>query len=288
MRARQFVWMVLLAIPVLSSCRKNKTLQQVVVPEIPGTDTIGNPNEIPSDTVSYSAMPVYGNIGSNIGGYYEFLPPAYDSTLNNHPLLVFLHGGGERGDGSPGELPKVLVHSVAKRAHEKSLPVTFSSGAQSFSFVIVCPQFRDWPGVEDVDLVIRKAIEKYRIDTSRIYIAGLSMGGGVAWEYAGSRFGRKVAAVVPICGASWADSAVAKNIAANQVPAWAFHNEDDEVVTVNSTKRYVRLVNNENPPVPVKVTYWPTGGHDAWTKASDPEYREDGKNIYEWLLQYVR
>ena len=114
------------------------------------------------------------------------------------------------------------------------------------------------------------------------------MGGGAAWEYAGSAYGNRLAAIVPICGASWADSAVAKKIAQNDVPAWAFQNEHDQAVTVNSTRRYVRLINAENPLYPVKVTYWPTGGHDAWTKSSDPEYREEGKNIYEWMLQFTR
>jgi hypothetical protein len=59
-------------------------------------------------------------------------------------------------------------------------------------------------------------------------------------------------------------------------------------VTVKSTTRYARLINAANPKYPPKVTLWPTGGHDAWTKASDPEYREDGKNMYEWMLQFVR
>ena len=128
----------------------------------------------------------------------------------------------------------------------------------------------------------------YRVDETRIYLSGLSMGGGATWEYAGSAYGKSIAAIVPMCGASWADSAVAKRIATNEVPGWAFHNIDDQSVTVNSTKRYVRLINAEHPAHPVKMTLWEVGGHDAWTQSSDPEYKEDGKNMYEWMLQFRR
>ena len=114
------------------------------------------------------------------------------------------------------------------------------------------------------------------------------MGGGATWQYAGAAYGRSIAAIVPICGASWADSAVAKRIATNNVPGWAFHNIDDDAVTVNSTKRYVSIINAQHPVHPIRMTLWPVGGHDAWTQASDPVYREDGKNMYEWMLQFKR
>jgi len=292
MRSR---WLLLLLILFLnlffSACRKHKSSSPIGIPELPGggNDTVpnepGGPGPMPA---SYNQVPIYQRIGENVGGYYEALPPSYDSSDKQFPLLVFLHGGGELGDGSPDMLPLIARNSVTERLEEKTLPTSFTSNGQSFSFVIISPQFEEWPSVEDVHVVIEHALSKYRIDRSRIYLAGLSMGGGATWEYAGSEHGNLLAAIVPICGASWADSAVAKKIAANEVPAWAFHNEDDAVVTVNSTKRYARLINAENPKYPVKVTYWPIGGHDAWTKSSDPEYREEGMNMYEWMLQYTR
>jgi hypothetical protein len=81
---------------------------------------------------------------------------------------------------------------------------------------------------------------------------------------------------------------VARRIAGNKVPAWAFHNDDDPVVTVNSTRRYARMINAADPAAAVRVTIWPTGGHDAWTRASDPSYKENGKNMYEWMLGFKR
>jgi predicted peptidase len=273
----------------LISCRKHQSdLAQPIPPHIPtdstrGTDTIPN---VPSEP-TYNEVARNIDINDNVGGYYEALPPSYDTSKRNFPLLLFLHGGGELGDGK-SQLPLILKNSLTKRLHERTLPASFTVNDEEFSFIIISPQFKSWPSVEDVHDIFEFLSTRYRIDTKRIYLSGLSMGGGVTWEFAGSQWGRMVAAIVPICGASWADSAVAKNIATNDVPGWAFHNIDDRSVTVNSTKRYVGIINEHHPLHPIKMTLWPVGGHDAWTLASDPEYREEGKNMYEWMLQFTR
>jgi predicted peptidase len=232
-------------------------------------------------------VPVHFSINKNVGGYYEALPVSYDSTDKKYPLLLFLHGGGELGDGD-SQLPLILKNSVTKRLSDKTFPVSFTVNGIQYSFIIISPQFKKWPEVEDVHAIIKYVTNNYRVDTSRIYLSGLSMGGGATWEYAGSSYGKSIAAIVPICGASWADSNVARTIAANDVPGWAFHNLDDPSVTVNSTKRYVNIIGEQNPKYPIRMTLWSSGGHDAWTLASDPEYREEGKNIYEWMLQFDR
>lgn len=289
MRTSWLTFLTIICFALLSAaCRKNNITRQINNPSLPGIDTSnGNPAN-PSQRVSYNQVPVHERIGDNVGGYYQALPPSYDSSDKQFPLLVFLHGGGELGDGSDTSLPKILKNSITRRLHEKDFPVSFTVNNQSFSFIIISPQFAEWPKVADVHEVIMHAIGKYRVDVSRIYLSGLSMGGGATWEYAGSQYGTLLASIVPMCGASWADSAVAKKIAQNEIPAWAFHNEDDAAVTVKSTTRYARLIAAANPKYPVKVTLWPTGGHDAWTKASDPNYKEEGMNMYEWMLQYVR
>jgi predicted peptidase len=272
---------------LLISCRKDKGTVQVFPPVINPIDTVpATPGQSPQQV--YNQVAVLREINKNVGGYYEALPHSYQQvTTERYPLLIFLHGGGELGNGK-SDLPLILKNSLTKRLHEKTLPVKFSVGGRDFSFIILSPQFKKWPKDEDVDAVIEFALSNYRVDTSRIYLSGLSMGGGATWEYAGSIYGKKLAAIVPICGASWADSAVARGIARNEIPSWAFHNTGDLVVKVNSTKRYERFINNENPKYPPKVTLWETDGHDAWTRASDPEYREEGKNMYEWMLQFTR
>jgi predicted peptidase len=291
MRARQFLLLVFLSFfLIISACRKNKSTSLINDPDVPGgVDTTPNlPENPPTPRITYNQVAVHTFVGNDVGGFYEALPPSYDSTDEKYPLLLFLHGGGELGDGSDTSLPLILKNSVTKRLYEKTLPVKFTVGDRDFSLIVISPQFKEWPKVEDVHDVMDYALRHYRVDSSRIYLAGLSMGGGVTWEYAGSKYGTQLAAIVPICGASWADTAVATQIAKNNVPIWAFHNEDDPTVTVNSTKRYLRLINAAHPTATIRVTYWPSDMHDAWTKASDPEYREDGKNMYEWMLQFIR
>jgi predicted peptidase len=287
--------LILITIIAVASCRKHHSNSLIVDPPnlpedtIRGNDSVPDTDTIPGEPAApkYNQVPVHLDINKNVGGYYEALPPEYDSTSKTYPLLLFLHGGGELGNGKD-ELSRVLKNSVTRRLYDKTLPTTFTVDGVQFSFIIVSPQFKKWPSVNDVQDIFEFLLTRYRIDTRRMYLSGLSMGGGTTWEYAGSPFGSSVAAIVPICGASWADSAVAKRIAKNDVPGWAFHNVDDNAVTVNSTKRYVNIINSQKPLRPIRMTLWPTGGHDAWTLASDPEYREDGKNMYEWMLQYRR
>ena len=281
MSGKHVLLLILSCTVLLFSCRKKNNNGSLG----PGNDTI--PDD-PAQTLSYELKAVYEETSPHSGGYYEALPSSYATGNDKFPLLMFFHGGGELGDGGAVQLPLVLKHSVAKRIAEKTLPASFTVGGKEYSFIVIIPQFRTWPTANAVNEVLTSVLAKYRVDTTRIYMAGLSMGGGATWEFAGSANGKKLAAIVPICGASWADSAVARHIAGNKVPAWAFHNDDDPVVTVNSTRRYARMINAADPAAAVRVTIWPTGGHDAWTRASDPSYKENGKNMYEWMLGFKR
>jgi hypothetical protein len=69
---------------------------------------------------------------------------------------------------------------------------------------------------------------------------------------------------------------------------WAFHSEDDPQINVTMAKAFTSKINSFKPDIPAKLTVWPTGGHDAWTRAIEPMYKENGMNIYEWMLQYHR
>src|SRR3989337_1227995 len=156
-------WRVLLALVILSlvlagSCRKNSTLSQRQPPLIPGNDTIPtdtvptNPTDsIPDDTTvipeppaTYNQVAINHTINNNVGGFYEALPPGYDTTTKKYPLLLFLHGGGEKGDGK-SQLPSLLKNSVTKRLHNKTFPTSFTVNGEQFSFIVISPQFKNWP-----------------------------------------------------------------------------------------------------------------------------------------------
>ncbi len=92
--------------------------------------------------------------------------------------------------------------------NEKTFPQNFTVNKEEYSFVVISPQLKKWPVPKDVSDIIEYSLKNYRVDSQRIYLVGMSMGGGVIWEYAG-KYKKIIAAMVPICGASWADSAVA-------------------------------------------------------------------------------
>jgi predicted peptidase len=233
--------------------------------------------------------PVSVDVNSNLGGFYKALPARYDSTTKKYPLLIFIHGLGELGNGTT-DLKKALYNGVPKLINDKKFPPQFTVNGESFSFVVLSPQFKQWPTFTDVNALIDYAIANYRIDETRIYVSGLSMGGGVTWNTA-FNIPSRLAAVVPICGAADVTSFNSTQYSAvvtAKLPVWAFHNNDDGRVNVSATNGIVDKINSLTPAIPAKKTIWPTGGHDAWTKATNPDTKEDGKNMYEWMLQFKR
>lgn len=236
------------------------------------------------ETLPPVQVAVHYDISANCAGFYRALPARYDSTSKKYPLLVFLHGSGEMGNGTT-DLSKVLKNAVPALISKKKFPANFTSGGKNFSFITLSPQFKTSPTPEDVRAMIQYAVAKLRVDTTRIYVTGLSMGGGATWNFA-AKHGENVAAIVPICGSSTATSKNTKEITTKNIAVWAFHNEDDPTVSVQKTKDFINMINSYNPTPKARMTLWPTGGHDAWTKATDPSYRENKMNIYEWMLQY--
>ncbi|HEX5026054.1 MAG TPA: hypothetical protein VFV68_12320, partial [Agriterribacter sp.] len=170
----------------------------------------------------------------------------------------------------------------------KTFPPNFTVGGQNFSYIVISPQFKTWPNAGNVNALITYIVSKLRIDKSRIYVTGLSMGGGVTWDYAGSKFGYKVAAIVPVCGATGPSDSKAKIIASNHLPVWAFHNQYDDKVSYYNTVNWVNSINKYSPNPKPRITIFqdPDKGHDAWTKAYSLTYKENNMNVFEWMLQY--
>jgi pimeloyl-ACP methyl ester carboxylesterase len=235
----------------------------------------------------------YARIAGNSNGYYEYLPPDYNTSGQNYPLLIFVHGIGELGDGSQYQLPKVLVNGPPRLINNGSWPVSFKVKGRSYSFIVISPQFTYWPGGNDIKSVIDYCVSHYRVDQSRIYVTGLSMGGGVVWDYASmsTEAAMRVAAIVPVCGALDGNLTRGKIIAGANLPVWALQNQNDPTVSSQNTVDWYNAINAPSAPVanpPMVMTLFPASGHDAWTRAYDPNYKEKGMNVYEWMLQYSR
>ncbi|MET0463709.1 MAG: T9SS type A sorting domain-containing protein [Chitinophagaceae bacterium] len=242
-------------------------------------------------TSAQTLTPRYVNIASNIQGFYESLPVGYGSGNETYPLLIFVHGMGEMGDGSPGQLPKVLANGVPKLIKEGKFPQSFTVDGQTHKFIVLAPQMKNSSVVDvTLNMLIDYAIANYRVNPNRIYATGLSLGGGFVWKLGGTKLesAKRLAAIVPMCGAATYSVNTAKNIGTANLPVWAFHNQGDPTVSINTTNNWVNGVNLTATNPKAKTTIFPVGGHDCWSKASDPNYRENGKNMYEWMLSYSR
>ncbi|WP_153798391.1 dienelactone hydrolase family protein [Foetidibacter luteolus] len=259
---------------LLASCSK----QQAASPE---------PEPLPTEQYALQAKAV--SIGDNIGGFYEALPPDYEGSNKNFPLLLFFHGSGSQGNGTT-ELDKILRFALPQLIKEKKLPVSFTVDGSAHSFVILMPQFKAWPKPSQANELIDYAVNNYRIEPGRIYLVGTSMGGGLVWDYSSrsADWAKRIAAIVPVCGAATPDADKASVLAENHVPVWAFHNKDDQNIPFQDSQNFISWINGYNPLIPARFTIRDKGGHDAWTLACNPGYKENGLNIYEWMLTFKR
>lgn len=194
--------------------------------------------------------------------YLLSLPKDYDQKPS-WPLLLFLHGAGERGDN----LDLVKKHG----------PPKLIEAGQQFPFIVVspqCPKDHWWEPLE-LNVLLDDLVEKYKVDQDRIYLTGLSMGGFGTWALAAYHPDR-FAALAPICGGG--DLVWIKRIAG--IPVWVFHGAKDPVVPLARSEQMVDALKKKDAPV--KFTVYPEAGHDSWTEAyADPQ-------LYEWLLQQKR
>jgi predicted peptidase len=246
-----------------------------------------NPNDI-IETLPAVQTPVTIKINDAVGGYYEALPFHYTETTKLYPLLVFIPGAGQFGNGA-ADLPYVLNDGVAQLLDKKKFPPSFNVNRKNFSLIVLTPQFAYYPSNSDIASFIQYAREKYRIDSRRIYLAGLSMGGFVTSHFSAENTS-VIAAAVPIAGVLMTGdvSARCNNIAAGKLPLWVFHNTDDPTINSSEPVHFVSMINNANPAVPAKLTLFRQAIHDSWTQAINPSYRENNMNMYEWMLQYSK
>ncbi|MGA2172955.1 MAG: prolyl oligopeptidase family serine peptidase [Sedimentisphaerales bacterium] len=196
--------------------------------------------------------------------YLLYLPADYKKDAKKKwPLILFLHGAGERGNN----LEIVKKHGPPKLVAQ----------GKNFDFIIVSPQCPNdlwWPEQNDTLITLLDEIEaKYHVDTDRVYLTGLSMGGFGTWTLA-ERYPQRFAAIAPICGGSEHYEA----IRLKNVPIWAFHGAKDPIVPVVRTTEMVEAVKAAGGNV--KMTIYPEADHDAWTQTYDnPE-------LYEWFLSH--
>ena len=237
---------------------------------------------------------VYTRVTSNLGGYMVSLPNDYAANPSKkYPLLISLPGIGERGDGSPGVLERVSNVAVAKNIKAGIFPSSFTVGGVSYSFIVVTPMMADAsPGnwAEDVNKLIQHLKGKYRVNDQKVYLSGLSLGGTATWMFS-AKYGNQLAASLIICSGAVASAANLQTFAGFNLPVWATHNEGDNVLKSVYSKNLVAAINNyTGTPAPpkAKLTIFNKGGHDAWSQTYNVSFKEDGLNVFEWMLSKTR
>jgi predicted peptidase len=192
--------------------------------------------------------------------YLVSLPDDYE-TRDRWPLLLFLHGAGERGS----DVQQVKTHGPLKEIEKgRRLP-----------FLVVAPQCpeRQWWDAEELTAFVDYLETKYKLDPGRLYVTGLSMGGFGTWGLAIRNPGR-FAAIAPVCGGGEAEKAHL----IKDVPAWVVHGDADPVVPLAASKAMVEALRAAGGTPRFDVI--PGGGHDVWTAF----YGRD--DLYEWLLSH--
>lgn len=254
-------------------CRKRSG--EVLKPRVPANET-------------HEFFPVKDSINEAFGGYYVALPPRYSERIDSFPLLIFLHGLGQAGNGN-SELEYLKFDGIGKLIDGKKFPVSFSYDGKLHSFIVVSPQSSREARSEEVKQLRDQIITTYRADTSRIYLAGLSMGARSVTFTAGD-YPNDFAAVVPIAGVGTGAGMRerCRRIAEAGLPVWELHNADDPMADVSLAEHFIQMLTEFSPKIKPRLTIFDVYGHDAWTTALDPDYRENGMNIYEWMLRYSR
>ena len=247
----------------------------------------------PMSARSQTWVPKYVSMTYGSGGFYEYLPVGYNDPANankRYPVILSIHGIGNLGNGTT-DLAGIRNFGVPAAINLGLFPPVFNVGGQEYSFIVIAPQFSNWPENQQVENVLNYIEANYRADASRLYLTGLSMGGGATWEYASSSptAAKRLAAIYPVCGASSPSTSKAEIMAKADLPVLATHYEGDAIVTVWNTIGYVDGINSFNPRIPAIKVIWPGGGHNAWVPSYDPNEKITGNmSAYEWMLQYSR
>lgn len=199
--------------------------------------------------------------------YFLYLPQDFEKEQSQTwPVVIFLHGAGERGS----DLTLVGKHGLMQQVLE----------GREFPFIIVapqCPVDYTWDrSLDELDCLLAAIFHDYPVDLGQIYLTGLSMGGYGTWHWA-ARHPRAFAALVPICGGAMPLTGFPQKVAVlKDVPIWVFHGDDDQVVPVKQSEQLVEVL--QGLDAPVRFTRYPGIGHNSWSRAyAEPE-------LIPWLL----
>ncbi|WP_442892735.1 alpha/beta hydrolase-fold protein [Emticicia sp. 17c] len=199
--------------------------------------------------------------------YLLYLPKDYDKKTMPYPVIIYLHGSSHRGT----DLNKLKGYG---------LPYLIEQGKE-FNFIIASPQCPDgkyWSSENWFDSLYTELTSKYRVDTQRVYLTGISLG-GYGTFIAGMDHADKLAAMVPLCGGCNDSDMPRICNTLKTMPIWTFHGTADNVIPISETERIVKTL--EGCQGNIKFTKLTDEGHGI-------QYLYERDDIYEWMLQWKR
>ena len=198
--------------------------------------------------------------------YISYTPKEYkDDTLKNWPLIIYLHGGSGRGT----DTIKLYTYGIPDQIWR----------GREFPFIIVapqCPVHHRWSTDNWFENFYYEITTKYRVDTNKVYLTGLSLGGAGTW-YLAMKYPEKFAAIAPMCGFTRHIDYITKNTdKLIDIPIWAFHGKKDLVAQFEDTEWLINRLEGENEDL--KFTAEPDVGHGiSWLVYPEQE-------LYDWFL----
>lgn len=159
-------------------------------------------------------------------GYLEYLPSTYDSNPQaEYPLLIMLHGSGERGDG---------VSNLALAGLNGPNAELKKNNAQYYNHIIITPQCASSWNADLLNDLVDHLISHYRVNQRRIYLTGLSLGGGGVYAYA-SKYAHRLAAIMPLCASSNCSASGATAMVQSGLKIWAHHAYNDTAQSISAS-----------------------------------------------------
>jgi predicted esterase len=215
-----------------------------------------------------------------------YIPPEASIPLEDRPFILFMHGAGEVGNNNLSQI-NFNIDNLLDAAKQRGAFVYAPQANGSWG---------DTTRTNNVMAMIDQALTSYNIDPDRLYVTGLSMGGGGTWDML-NRFEDRFAAGLPICGVSPSGTFTPSNLVGT--PTWAFHARNDTTVSVTTSRTVVNQIVGaasqgllnlpatsepfstvlySNDQVGIKYTEWPDGEHPIWYRVYDtPE-------VYDWMF----
>jgi gliding motility-associated-like protein len=242
-------------------------------------------------SIQFSQAQQTARMTSGGTGYLEKLPPDYSTNpTRRYPVLFFLHGSGETGNGSPSDLNKVKAHGppfLIENGHN----MCFTVNGVEECFIVISPQLGNqggwWPSVlNDVFNYVISGPQNYRIDLSRVYLTGLSLGGWGVYIGAGDPAVADIfAAAAPVSGFANGNGC---SISSRKIPMWGFHGTNDGTIPYSdglSAFNSTVYCSSPAPSAELKWTSYAGQGHNIWENFA---FRTDNNlhtpNLYQWLL----